>query len=107
MATKQSSTLKAKTTRRAAKPAKKRKRPAAACPVEKLGRENERLDMERWGIEQLAAKMTGAQKENAERLLTIIHDKMRANRIAATYLKPRSNLGAAFLLRAPMPIART
>jgi hypothetical protein len=88
---KSTKSLKSKTTRRAAKP----KRKPIACPVEALGRENDRLALEIWAINHRNTVATNIEKQRA---IAALEDKMRSNRHAATFLHPRSKLGAVFLL---------
>ena len=92
--------LKAKTARRAAKRAKpkKRNRPEEICPVERLGRNTAELARILDHLKEKSAGLSSAAKADAERMEAIVYDAMRANRTAASYLKPKSKLGAAFLL---------
>jgi len=83
MATK-SRALKAKT------PTRKAKR-EVTCPVEALGRENDRL------ICRIRA-LSASPDENASETTVTMNDKMRANEVAATFLQPRSMMGVAFLV---------
>ena len=92
MATRKSSTLKAKTTRRAAKPAK------LMCPVEKIGRDQYELARLLGDANNKLASAKGQAKTDAEELRTCISERMQANRTAASFLEPTSDLGMAFLL---------
>jgi hypothetical protein len=83
--------LKSKATRRASKPRRK----PTICPVEALGRENDRLTQEIWAIKHRNKTAANTEKQQA---IAQLEDKMRSNRHAATFLTPRSKLGAAFLV---------
>ena len=98
MATEKSSTLKAKTTRRAAKPAK-RKRNAATCPVAAQARIIEKLDTAIDAAkEQLKTAESDSTKQYYQERIDILYDRMRACRTAASFLTPKSAEGAMLLL---------
>src|SRR6185312_14210343 len=90
-------TLKSKTTRRAAKPAKKRK-VVPECPVKRLGYEQMALIKALGHVDNKIKTAQGAEKADLEETHEIIGDAMIANREAASFLEPRSGEGAAFLL---------
>ena len=94
-AKKRSTPLKAKSLSKAAKPAK------LDCPVASIARQTIPLIELANGHQQLAEMATDPNsKARHEEQIRHIHDQMRGNRDAASFLIPRSLEGVAFLCAA-------
>jgi hypothetical protein len=96
--------LKAKAPRKQAKPAKRERQYFMTtvaesdpdCPVEKLGRDQDKLIAHHGRLKNAIPTLKDRAKTNAEEALRLVEDKMIANRSAASYLVPKSGLGAGF-----------